>query len=176
MGNADRQTRKGDTGGTPTGGTKGSGVNMGGTEGRRAETGGTTQGGRTKAGGQWGARGNPGGRGKAAAGATGGREARARGDHTGDEETDGGTDRGGEEEADSWTGPDQTGAAGPTGIHQVTAGESKGASLQTPAFTHGRKQLPGKDTEESNIKSKIWIHIGEHMFLPKAGKLFKISI
>ncbi|KAK5895915.1 hypothetical protein CgunFtcFv8_009569 [Champsocephalus gunnari] len=34
-----------------------------------------------------------------------------------------------------------------------------GASLETPAFTLGRKQLPGKDVEESRMKSKFRIHI-----------------
>nr|XP_055049618.1 uncharacterized protein LOC129435191 [Misgurnus anguillicaudatus] len=34
-----------------------------------------------------------------------------------------------------------------------------GAHLVMPAFTRGRKQLPGKDVEESRVKSNIRIHI-----------------
>ncbi|KAJ8375618.1 hypothetical protein SKAU_G00061980 [Synaphobranchus kaupii] len=34
-----------------------------------------------------------------------------------------------------------------------------GATLLTPAFKCGRKQLPGRDVEESRVKSNIQIHI-----------------
>ncbi|KAM4531367.1 uncharacterized protein PAE49_023577 [Odontesthes bonariensis] len=34
-----------------------------------------------------------------------------------------------------------------------------GVSLITPAFTRGKKQLTGKDNEESRIKSKVRIHV-----------------
>ncbi|KAK7898790.1 hypothetical protein WMY93_019643 [Mugilogobius chulae] len=34
-----------------------------------------------------------------------------------------------------------------------------GASLEMPAFTRGRKQPPGKDVEESRLKSHVRIHI-----------------
>ncbi|KAK0151618.1 hypothetical protein N1851_007076 [Merluccius polli] len=47
-----------------------------------------------------------------------------------------------------------------------------GASLLTPAFTKGKKQLPGKDVEESRIKSSVRIHIGKFIYFPQTGKLF----
>ena len=47
-----------------------------------------------------------------------------------------------------------------------------GASLLTPAFTKGKKQLPGKDVEESRIKSSVRIHIGKCIYFPQTGKLF----
>lgn len=37
-----------------------------------------------------------------------------------------------------------------------------GATLLTPAFTRGRKQLPGRDVEESRVKSNVRIHIGKY--------------
>lgn len=36
-----------------------------------------------------------------------------------------------------------------------------GVSLITPAFTKGRKQLSGREVEESRVKSNVRIHIGK---------------
>lgn len=41
-----------------------------------------------------------------------------------------------------------------------------GVSLIIPAFTRGKKQLTGRDNEESRIKSKIRIHIGKYIYFP----------
>jgi len=36
-----------------------------------------------------------------------------------------------------------------------------GASLITPEFTKGRKQLSGREVEESRVKSNVQVHIGK---------------